>query len=99
MTRTLGLARLSLIALLALALSLSPQAKPISIQPHLSAASGAWTVYHNDNAHTGSDPTLPPVSSVGTGWVSPVLDAQIYASPLVFNGNVYTATLNDSSMH
>jgi hypothetical protein len=60
------------------------------------ASTGAWTVYHRDNAHTGNDPTLPAASSATTGWTSAVLDGQIYAEPLVFNGIVYSATLNNT---
>ena len=71
-----------------------PAAAHLSIQ--LAASTGSWTSYHRDDAHTGFDPTLPQVSSVNAGWVSPTLDGQIYASPLVFNGVIYTATLNDT---
>ena len=59
-------------------------------------ANGSWPVYHRDNARTGNDPTLPPLSSVSTGWTSAILDGQIYASPVVYGGVVYTATLNNS---
>jgi outer membrane protein assembly factor BamB len=57
---------------------------------------GSWTSYHRDNAHTGNDPTLPPVVSVSTGWTSASLDGQIYASPVVYGGIVYAATLNNT---
>ncbi|TMF74594.1 MAG: hypothetical protein E6I15_09755 [Chloroflexi bacterium] len=59
----------------------------------ITAGSGAWTVYHHDNAHTGYDSTQPAASGATTGWVSPTLDGSVYAEPLVFNGIVYTATL------
>jgi hypothetical protein len=60
------------------------------------ASNGAWTEYHRDDGHTGNDPTLPQFSTVSTGWVSSAMDAQVYASPLIYNGLVYSATLNNT---
>ncbi|MEP6753014.1 MAG: PQQ-binding-like beta-propeller repeat protein [Candidatus Dormiibacterota bacterium] len=60
------------------------------------ASNGSWPSYHRDNAHTGNDPTLPPVVSVTTGWTSANLDGQVYASPVVFGGIVFTVTLNNT---
>ncbi|TMF20199.1 MAG: hypothetical protein E6I36_10865 [Chloroflexi bacterium] len=57
------------------------------------ASTGSWPVYHHDNAHTGYDSTQPAATGAAAGWVSPTLDGQVYAEPLVFNGIVYTATL------
>ncbi len=57
---------------------------------------GAWTTYHHDDGHTGYDPSAPAITSVQAGWVSPVLDGEVYAEPLVYNGIVYAATLNDT---
>lgn len=62
----------------------------------LTASTGAWTVYHHDDGHTGFDNTLPNATGAITSWVSAVLDEQVYASPLVYNGIVYAATLNDT---
>ncbi len=59
-------------------------------------ANGAWTVYHRDDGHTGFDSTLPAVTGASTGWASSALDQTIYAEPLVYNGIVYAATLNNS---
>lgn len=70
--------------------------RPVQIKAQLTAANGAWTVYHHDDGHTGYDPSQATLSGVTTGWTSPTLDDQIYASPLVFNGVVYAATLNDT---
>jgi len=67
----------------------TPTAKPAAV----AASNGAWTVYHRDNARTGFDPTQPDATSATAGWVSPTLDGAVYASPLVFNGIVYAATL------
>ena len=59
-------------------------------------ANGAWTVYHQDDAHTGFDSTQPTASGATTGWVSATLDQAVYAEPLVFQGVVYVATLNNT---
>ncbi len=57
---------------------------------------GSWPVYHGDDGHTGYDATTPAAIGAAAGWVSPALDQSIYASPLVFQGIVYVATLNNS---
>lgn len=57
---------------------------------------GSWPVYHHDDAHSGNDPTQLPVNSVKQGWTSATLDEQVYASPLVYGGIVYAATLNNT---
>jgi outer membrane protein assembly factor BamB len=60
------------------------------------AGGASWTVYHQDPAGTG---VAQAVASVDTGrraWTSPSLDGQIYGEPLVFAGQVYVATENDT---
>src|SRR5712664_1844029 len=57
---------------------------------------GSWPVYHRDNAHTGLDPTLPPASGATAGWTSAALDDRVFASPLIYGGIVYAATLNNT---
>jgi len=57
---------------------------------------GSWTMYHHDDGHTGYDPSAPAITSVQAGWVSPALDGEVFAEPLVYNGIVYAATLNDT---
>ena len=59
---------------------------------------GSWTTYHRDDGHTGYDPTAPAVTSVAptAGWTMPTLDETVYAEPLIYNGVVYVATLNDT---
>ena len=84
-----GLAFLSL-------LLASTGANPVSIRTQLAASSGAWTEYHRDDAHTGNDSTLGPATGATTGWASAGLDGEVYASPLVFNGVVYVATLQNT---
>ncbi len=60
------------------------------------AVSGSWTVYHRDNAHTGYDSTQPAAAGATPGWVSPTLDGSVYGDPLVYNGLVYVATLQNT---
>ena len=57
---------------------------------------GAWPVYHRDDAHTGFDATQPTAAGATTGWVSSTLDGAVYAEPLVWQGVVYVATLNNT---
>ncbi|HEX2679826.1 MAG TPA: PQQ-binding-like beta-propeller repeat protein, partial [Candidatus Dormibacteraeota bacterium] len=53
-------------------------------------------MYHRDDAHTGYDPSLGTAFTATTGWVSPTLDESVYGEPLVYQGIVYVATLNNS---
>jgi hypothetical protein len=94
--RRLTIAPIAFLALLAL--TVAPAAKPstTTIQPKLAAVSGSWTQYHFDDAHTGLDPSTPKASGAATGWTSPTLDGEVFASPLVFNGVVYAATLQNT---
>jgi polyvinyl alcohol dehydrogenase (cytochrome) len=57
---------------------------------------GSWPVYHHDNAHTGADLTLNSVGGVKPGWTSAVMDDRVFASPLIYGGIVYAATLNNT---
>ena len=59
------------------------------------AANGSWTVYHRDNAHTGYDPTAARAGTAAAGWTSPLLTGVVYGEPLVYNGLVYVATLEN----
>lgn len=66
-------------------------------QARLAAStSGSWTEYHRDDGHTGYDPTLAQVTSVTNGWTSIAMDGEVYASPVVYGGIVYAATLNNT---
>jgi hypothetical protein len=89
-------AGLAAFGLLALSFPTAPGNAPF-VDPEVAAGLGAWTVYHHDDAHTGYDGSFgSTVTSVSTGWVSPVLDEHVYAGPLIYNGLVYAATLNNS---
>jgi len=93
--RRLGvLAPLVLLASLVVYPNAAP--KPVAINAQAAASTGSWTVYHHDDGHTGNDSTQQQVVSASAGWVSPILDGQVYGEPLVYNGVVYTATLNNS---
>ena len=55
-----------------------------------------WPVYHQNNAHTGDDPSFPAFTgSMTKSWSTP-LDGAVYAEPLVVNGKVIAATEGDS---
>jgi outer membrane protein assembly factor BamB len=60
-----------------------------------SSGAGDWTTYHADNARTGYL-SVSNFTSVTNGWTSPALDGNIYAEPLVFRGDVFVATENNS---
>src|SRR5690348_10103819 len=66
--------------------------------PHATAIvpNGSWTTYHHDDGRTGYDASAPAATNViaTPGWTTPAMDGSIYASPLVYNGIVYAATLN-----
>jgi len=85
-----------LVTLVALMIGLGPSLAIPQPKGIAAASASAWTVYHHDDGHTGDDSTLPEVSTVNTGRVSGAMDAQVYASALVYNGLVYAATLNNS---
>jgi hypothetical protein len=97
MIHTVRMQRLVLPALAILAVSLaSTGTVPPTVHATLAASNGTWTVYHRDDAHTGNDPSLPKVTSVSAGWSSAALDGEVFAEPLIYNGVVYAATLNNT---
>jgi outer membrane protein assembly factor BamB len=54
-----------------------------------------WTTYHADNARTGYQ-QVANFTSVTSGWTSTTLDGDVYAEPLVYGGDVFVATENNS---
>jgi outer membrane protein assembly factor BamB len=54
-----------------------------------------WTTYHADNNRTGYMPASN-FTSVTNGWTSPTLDGLVFAEPLIYGGDVFVATENDS---
>jgi hypothetical protein len=86
-------------------ISMSVSAKPPQLALSRAAAlpavitpNGSWTTYHHDDGRTGYDPAAPTVGTVSPtpGWTQPTLDAEVYAEPLIYNGLVYVATLNNT---
>jgi outer membrane protein assembly factor BamB len=69
----------------------SPSATVAS--PPLGAA--AWVTYHADQARSGFAEG-PPLGGVGQSWVSPELDGDVYAEPLVIDARVIAATENNT---
>src|SRR5579884_24768 len=55
-----------------------------------------WGTYHADLARSGVDPSGASFSPLNQAWVSPQLDGQVYAEPLVWGGLVIVATENDT---
>jgi outer membrane protein assembly factor BamB len=66
-----------------------------SVSTSESANPNDWTTYHADNARTGYRP-VSNFTSVRNDWNSTTLDGAVYAEPLVFGGNVFVATENNS---
>lgn len=60
------------------------------------ATTGDWLTYHGDNARSGVDHSGARLSHLHRAWVSPTLDGQIYAEPLVWHNLVIVATENDT---
>jgi outer membrane protein assembly factor BamB len=86
---------LTLTLLLSSAVAVHASTAPARHPAAAAAVSGSWTVYHHDNAHTGYDSTQPAATGATAGWTSPALNGQIYDEPLVYNGLVYVATLQN----
>ena len=55
-----------------------------------------WTVYHQNPAGSGVDPSGASFTDAGVAWTSPVLDGQLYGEPLEEGGLVIVATENDT---
>lgn len=55
-----------------------------------------WTTYHGNNARTGVQRGLSPVSEPLNQVTSLTLDGAVYASPVVINGTRLVATENDT---
>jgi polyvinyl alcohol dehydrogenase (cytochrome) len=60
------------------------------------AAPGSWTVYHRDAGGNGVAGPVAAVTTTTRAWTSPALDGQIYGEPLVWSGQVYVATEDDT---
>src|SRR5579864_1731008 len=68
---------------------------PLHVEATEITPNGSWPAYHHDDGHTAFDPNQATAVSATTGWSASV-DASIYAEPLVYQGIVYAATLNNT---
>jgi outer membrane protein assembly factor BamB len=55
-----------------------------------------WTVYHGDPSGSGASNVLTSVDTSKRAWTSDALDGQLYGEPLIYSGEVYVATENDT---
>jgi outer membrane protein assembly factor BamB len=60
-----------------------------------SASGEDWTTYHGNNARTGYQ-QVANFTSVTRDWNSTPLDGIVFAEPLVYGGDVFVATENNS---
>jgi outer membrane protein assembly factor BamB len=61
------------------------------------AGDDAWTTYYHDGARSGATSNGPSSpSAVKQRWISPALDGDVYAQPLLAGARVIIATENDS---
>jgi outer membrane protein assembly factor BamB len=82
-------------ASLSLGASVSVGSSSSSTAASTGAIGQAWTTYHADNNRTGYEP-VANFTSVTPGWTSPTLDGLVFAEPLVYGGDVFVATENNS---
>jgi hypothetical protein len=85
-----------LAAIVALLVASSVGVRTATPRLNLASSSGSWTEYHRDDAHTGFDGSIGTATGALPGWTSGTLDGSVYASPLIFNGVVYAATLQNT---
>src|SRR5205085_12030421 len=89
-------------ALLSAGCGTGPAAGP-SASPTAASSSGPvtaaadWPTYHGDVARSGVGPGAGArFGSAAKGWVSPTLDGDVYASPILAGGLALVATENDT---
>ncbi len=56
----------------------------------------SWTVYHGDALGSGVSSALRTITTSRRAWTSTALSGELYGEPLVYSGNVYVATENDT---
>ena len=72
---------------------------PAASAPTSAAGTGSasWLTYGGDFARTSDDASDPArTSAPAVAWTSPALDGAVYGEPLVFRGQVFVATENDT---
>ncbi len=71
-------------------------AGPASSVPAVTGTAG-WTTYFHDSGRRGVAPDGPPSpAAVHRQWLSPALDGDVYAEPLVVGDEVIVVTENDT---
>ncbi len=60
------------------------------------AAPTEWTVYHGNLRGSGAAPLITSIRTSRAQWTSSALDGMLYGEPLVWSGQVYVATENDT---
>jgi hypothetical protein len=61
------------------------------------ASAPQWLTYGGNFARTSIDRTDPAITHTPTAaWTSPALDAPVYGEPLIYKGQVFVATENDT---
>ncbi len=60
------------------------------------AAIPFWTTYHHDPGRSGIDPDSTSPVAPSQAWQTAALDGPIWSQPLVYGGDVYVATENDT---
>ena len=88
----------AILSLLTSCISSSSSSSPFTPSATHLTPNGQWTTYHHDNARTGHDPLASTARSVHPtpSWHEVPLDGQVYAEPLIDQGLVYVATLNNT---
>lgn len=56
-----------------------------------------WPTYHRDLARTGDWPNAPAFQTLKSAWETPALDGDVYAEPLLVNGQLLIVTENDTA--
>ena len=80
---------------MAVILALGPQ--PVGAVTNAPSPGAGWTTYHYDNSRQGADPSAPAFGGRAVlSWSKTGLDGAVFAEPLVYQGRVYIATMNDS---
>ena len=64
----------------------------VSVVGARGATTANWPVYHGTAAGSGAATGVASVDTSARAWTSPVLDGQIYGSPLTVGNDVYVAT-------
>ncbi|MEP7105081.1 MAG: PQQ-binding-like beta-propeller repeat protein [Chloroflexota bacterium] len=78
-------------------LLISPGQSSLTPRVALAAVGVGWPTYHRDNTRSGYDGSTTFNSRrTGDDWTRNNLDAEVFASPVTWNGMVYVATENDT---